>query len=53
MKRSKKYLEASSKIDRSKKYSKDEAVKLVKELSSAKFDETILNAYYYTRLKVK
>ena len=41
MKRSKKYLEASSKIDRSKKYSKDEAVKLVKELSSAKFDETI------------
>lgn len=41
MKRSKKYLEASSKIDRRKKYSKDEAVKLVKELSSAKFDETI------------
>ena len=41
MKRSKKYLDASSKIEKNKKYSKDEAVKLVKELSSAKFDETV------------
>ena len=41
MKRSKKYLDASSKVEKSKKYSKDEAVKLVKELATAKFDETI------------
>ena len=41
MKRSKKYLDASSKVEKTKKYSKDEAVKLVKELAAAKFDETI------------
>ena len=41
MKRSKKYLDASSKVEKMKKYSKDEAVKLVKELATAKFDETI------------
>ena len=41
MKRSKKYLDASSKVEKTKKYSKDEAVKLVKELATAKFDETI------------
>ena len=41
MKRSKKYLEASSKIEKNKKYSKSEAVSLVKELASAKFDESV------------
>ena len=41
MKRSKKYLDASSKVEKMKKYSKDEAVKLVKDLATAKFDETI------------
>ncbi len=41
MKRSKKYLEISSKYDKSKKYTKEEAIKLVKELASAKFDETV------------
>lgn len=41
MKRSKKYVDASSKVEKNKKYTKDEAVKLVKELATAKFDETI------------
>jgi len=40
MKRSKKYVEASSKVE-NKKYTKDEAIKLVKELAAAKFDETV------------
>ena len=40
MKRSKKYLDASSKVE-NKKYTKDEAIKLVKELATAKFDETV------------
>ena len=40
MKRSKKYVEASSKVG-NKKYTKDEAIKLVKELATAKFDETV------------
>ncbi len=37
----KKYLEASKKIDRTKSYSKEDAVKLVKETSVSKFDGTI------------
>lgn len=41
MKRSRKYLEASSKLEKNKKYSKAEAINLVKELASAKFDETV------------
>ena len=41
MKRSKKYLDATSKREKNKKYTRDEAVKLVKELASAKFDETV------------
>lgn len=41
MKRSKKYVEAANKIDRTKLYTKEEAIKLVKECSSAKFDETV------------
>jgi len=41
MKRGKKYKEALEKIDRAKLYTKEEAVKLVKETSNAKFDATI------------
>ncbi len=41
MARGKKYKEALAKIDRQKRYETDEAVKLLKELSYAKFDETI------------
>ncbi len=45
-KRGKKYNEALSKIDKSKLYSKDEAVKLVKETANAKFDATVEVAMY-------
>ena len=41
MKRGKKYQEAIKKIDRTKEYTLDEAVALVKELSFAKFPETV------------
>jgi large subunit ribosomal protein L1 len=41
MKRSKRYREQLSKIDRVKMYSVEEAVKLLKEIASAKFDETV------------
>lgn len=41
MKRGKKYLEAASKIEKAKAYSLEEAVKLVKEVKTAKFDESI------------
>jgi len=41
MKRSKRYEQLIGKIDRSKEYSLDEAVKLLKEISTAKFDETV------------
>ena len=41
MKRSKKYLDASSKINKNQKYTREEAVKLVKETSKANFDETV------------
>ena len=37
----KKYLQAKEKVDKSKTYSKEEAVKLVKETSISKFDSTI------------
>ena len=40
-KRSKKYVEAINKIDKSKLYTKEEAVKLVKETSISTFDSTI------------
>lgn len=40
-KKSKRYIEISAKVDRSKFYSGDEGLKLVKELAKAKFDETI------------
>ena len=39
--RSKKYVEASSKVEKGKAYSKEEAVKLVKETSISKFDGSI------------
>ncbi|HHV77813.1 MAG TPA: 50S ribosomal protein L1 [Syntrophothermus lipocalidus] len=41
MKRGKKYLEALKKIDRNRLYEPGEALQLVKELASAKFDETV------------
>ena len=41
MRRSKKYTEAVSKIEKGKVYSKEEAVKLVKETSITKFDGTV------------
>ena len=41
MKRGKAYREAISKIDKTKLYEPVEALKLVKELANAKFDETV------------
>ena len=38
---SKRYAEASKKVDKTKLYSSDEAIKLAKEAKSAKFDETV------------
>ncbi len=40
-KRSKKYTEAISKIDKNKVYNKEEAVKLVKETAITKFDSSV------------
>jgi large subunit ribosomal protein L1 len=41
MKRGKRYVAASGKVDRARVYSMDEAVGLVKEAATAKFDETV------------
>ena len=41
MKRSKRYQKSLEKIDRNKEYSIEEAIKLIKETATAKFDETI------------
>ncbi len=41
MKESKRYLEASKLVDKSKTYESDEAIKLALDTSKAKFDETI------------
>ena len=41
MKKGKKYLEALTKVDRTKVYSIDEAVKLLKETSVSKFDSSV------------
>ena len=41
MKNSKRYAEVVSKVDKKKAYTIDEAIKLVKSTTSAKFDETI------------
>lgn len=40
-KASKRYLEASKKVDNTKLYSSDEALKLAKEVKNTKFDETV------------
>lgn len=40
-KRGKKYLEAAAKVDRDKLYSRQEAVKLIKETAVTKFDPTV------------
>ena len=41
MKKGKKYVEAASKVEKHKLYTKEEAIKLVKETSVAKFDESV------------
>lgn len=41
MKRSKKYTEALQKIEKNKLYTKEEAIKLVKETSTTKFDSSV------------
>ncbi len=41
MKRGKKYLENLKKFDRAQNYDRDEAIKIVKENATAKFDETV------------
>ena len=45
MKKGKKYVEASSKVDKKNLYTKEEAIKLVKETSITKFDSTIEVAF--------
>ena len=45
MKKGKKFVEASSKVDRKKEYTKEEAIKLAKETSITKFDGTIEVAF--------
>jgi large subunit ribosomal protein L1 len=44
-KHGKKYLEAASKVDRAKLYEPTDALNLVKEISTAKFDETVEAAF--------
>ena len=41
MKKGKKYVEASKKVDKNTLYTKEEAIKLVKETATAKFDSTV------------
>ena len=41
MKKSKKYVEASTKVEKNKLYTKEDAIKLVKETSITKFDSTV------------
>ena len=41
MKRSKKYTEALSKVEKGKLYTKEEAIKLVKETNTASFDASV------------
>ena len=41
MKKGKKYVEASKKVDKNTLYTKEEAIKLVKETDTAKFDSTV------------
>jgi large subunit ribosomal protein L1 len=41
MRRSKRYLESSNKVERLREYTPEEGVKLIKETSKARFDETV------------
>ena len=41
----KKYVEASSKVEKNKLYTLDEAIKLVKETATTKFDSTVEVAF--------
>ena len=41
MKKGKKYVEAASKIEKNKSYTKEEAIKLVKETATTKFDSSV------------
>lgn len=41
MKQGKKYREVAGKVDKTKKYALDEAIKLLKEIAFAKFDESV------------
>ena len=41
MKKGKKYVEAAKKLEKNKLYSKEEAVKLVKETSTTSFDASV------------
>jgi len=41
MKRGKRYKEAAKEVDRNKLYDPEEAIALVKKISSVKFDETV------------
>ena len=41
MKKSKKYVEASKKVEKNTLYTKEDAIKLVKETATAKFDSTV------------
>ena len=41
MKKGKKYVEAASKVERGRAYTKEEAIKLVKETSTTKFDASV------------
>ena len=41
MKKGKKYVEAAAKIEKGRAYTKEEAIKLVKETSTTKFDSTV------------
>lgn len=41
MSKGKKHIEAASKVERSKFYGKEEAIKLIKETATAKFDESV------------
>ena len=40
-KHGKKYVEAAAKVDRNKDYSRNDAVKLIKETVTTKFDPTV------------
>ena len=45
MKKGKKYVEASKKVDKEKNYDIKEAIKLIKETSITKFDSTVEVAF--------